>query len=237
MAVVERSFRLLQLGEIERRHLKLLPGSFTVAGGDDRRLNVEESSRLKETVDRRTEGVPHASDRAEGIGSRAEMGLLAKELHRVALLLERVRRRIGRSQNLQAPRVNLDPLALAERFFDLADDGDARAGVDLLDERSVVGDVRIDHDLHVGEATAVVDFEEREVLLGLAFRADPASHINGCSGLNLTKNLNDFGARHDGFDPSKEGGTLEPVGRSFLAHSTTCKRKRPSDKSEGRCSL
>ena len=49
----------------------------------------------EEPVDREREGVADAEDRAEGVRARPQVGDLAQELHRVALLLQGVLERVG----------------------------------------------------------------------------------------------------------------------------------------------
>ena len=74
--------------QVERGHLEHRPGPFAIAGGDDRRVDVEEAALLEELVDRVAHAVPHAGHGAEGVRARPQVGDRAEELERVALLLQ-----------------------------------------------------------------------------------------------------------------------------------------------------
>lgn len=100
--------------------------------------------------------------------------------------------------------------------------------MDLFDQRRVVGDVCVNHDLHVREATAIVHLKKREVLLGLSLGSHPTSHINMGAGLNVSQYLYDLGAWHDEFDPSKE---LDPdLQRSRISRAANCDWKFPGSR-------
>ncbi len=87
--------RLGQLGRVERGDAEHLAGAFAVAGGDDRRVDVEEALLLEEVVDRAADAVAHPRDGAERVGPRPQVGDRAQELERVPLLLQRVRFGVG----------------------------------------------------------------------------------------------------------------------------------------------
>ena len=76
---------LRHLRQVERGDLEHGPGPFAIAGGDDRRVDVEEAPLLEELVDRVADAVPHPGDGAEGVGPRPQMGDRPQELERVAL--------------------------------------------------------------------------------------------------------------------------------------------------------
>ena len=79
----------------------------------------------------------------------------------------------------------LDALPFAGAFLELAGHVEAGAGRHLFDVRLIAGHVGADHDLQVGEATAVVQLDEREPLLGIATSADPAGDFQRLAGLPL----------------------------------------------------
>src|SRR5207253_613415 len=79
-----------RLVRVNGRDAEQRPGPFAIAGGDDRRVDVEEALLVEEVVDGLRDAVPQAGNRAEGVGPRPEVGDRAEELEGVALLLERV---------------------------------------------------------------------------------------------------------------------------------------------------
>ena len=87
--------RLGHVVQVERGDLEHRARPFAVAGRDDRRVDVEEALFLEEVVDRAADAVPHAGDRAEGVGPRAQVGDRAQELEGVPLLLERIGLGVG----------------------------------------------------------------------------------------------------------------------------------------------
>src|SRR5262249_33206550 len=95
-----------QLAEVERGDAEHLAGALAVAGGDDRRMDVEKTLFLKEFVDGSADTVADAGHGAEGVAARPQMGLLAQKLHRMPLLLQRIFRRIGPA--VDGDRLRLD---------------------------------------------------------------------------------------------------------------------------------
>ena len=77
-------------------------------------------------MDRGADGVADAGDRSEGVRPRTQVGDLSQELKAVPLFLERVGFRVGRSEDFQRAGGQLDALALAGAFLQLA--GDVHAG-------------------------------------------------------------------------------------------------------------
>ena len=88
--VAQSGFASGQLVELERGDLEHLARAFAVAGGDDRRVDVEKAVLLKELVDRAADLVAHAGNCAKRVGARAEVGDRAQELEGVPLLLKRI---------------------------------------------------------------------------------------------------------------------------------------------------
>jgi hypothetical protein len=64
--------------------------TFAVGGGDEGRVGVDEAALVEELVRGEGHGVAHAHGGGEQLGARAQVGLLAQELQRVALLGHRV---------------------------------------------------------------------------------------------------------------------------------------------------
>ena len=117
-------------GQVERRDLEHRAGPFAVAGGDDRRLDVEEAAGLEERVDRRADRVADAGDRSERVRPRTQVGDLAQKLEAVPLLLQRIRLGVGRAEDLQRAGGQLDALPFAGALLELAGDVQAGAGRD-----------------------------------------------------------------------------------------------------------
>ena len=92
----------------------------------------------------------------------------------MALLLQRIRRRVGPAVDGDFLGQHLGRLPLGRRGADHALDGDAATGGELEDLALVVRQRGLGDDLDVAEARAVVEFEEAEAALGIAARAHPA---------------------------------------------------------------
>ena len=178
LAVINLRFQLRQLGEVERRHLKHRAGPLAVAGGDDRRVDVQESSRLKEIVNGGAQGIPHAGDGSECIRPRPQVRDLPQELEAVPLFLQRIRLSIRRTEYRQFRRVQFDPLSFAGGLLEFAGDAHAGAGGDRLDTFGEAGDRVVDDHLQAPHRTAVVEFQKGERLFRFPFGADPAGDFD-----------------------------------------------------------
>src|SRR5262249_14873114 len=140
LAVVDRRRLLLsQARQIESRHLEHLPGPFAVAGGDDRRMDVNEATRLKKLVDCCAQRVAHAGNRSESVRPRPQMGDIPQKLETVPLLLQRILLGVSGSVNRQLAGVHFHSLTLGGGSFKLADDANAAACRQLLEELGVTG--------------------------------------------------------------------------------------------------
>src|SRR5579875_2979263 len=93
------------LAQVEGGDAEHLSGAFAIAGGDDRRMDVEKPLFLKEIVNRAADAVTDARDGAEGIAARPQMGLLTQKLQGVPFLLQGILGGIS-------PAVNNDGLGL-----------------------------------------------------------------------------------------------------------------------------
>jgi hypothetical protein len=137
-------------------------------------VDVEEPLVLEEVVDRAANAVANPHDGAHGVGARAEVGPFAELFERVPLFLQRVLFGIGPAVDGHLRGVDLGGLLLAAGGFHFATNGDAAAGREMFDFGLVVRQVLVGDDLDIGEAGAVVDFEEAEAAFGVAAGADPA---------------------------------------------------------------
>ena len=82
------------------------------------------------------------------------------------------------------------------------------AGRDLFDAGLIAGNVGTHHDLQIGEATPVVEFDEREPLLGIAARADPAGDFQRLARLARFQNVGDARDIH-GMPTASLNGVIE----------------------------
>ena len=163
------------LFELERGDLEHGAGAFAIAGGDDRRVDVEEAALLEELVDRVADAVPHPGDGAEGVGARPQMGDRAQELERVALSSARDRCPTSAMPwTVTAVAWTSVACPLPGEAFTRPVTRDAAAGRKALDLRLVVRQAAFGDHLDVAEAGAVVDFQEAEAGLRVAAGADPA---------------------------------------------------------------
>src|SRR4030095_5447050 len=82
--------------EIKSRYPKHLSGPFTIAAGNNWRVDVHESTRLKKVVDRAANLIADSSHGAERVCARAQVSDGAQIFERRAFLLQGIRCRIGR---------------------------------------------------------------------------------------------------------------------------------------------
>ena len=140
-----------ELFEVERGDAEHGPRPFAVAGGDDRRVDVEEAFLLIKIVDAAADAIAHARDRPEGVGSRTEVGPFAEFFQRVLLLLQRIRLGVRPAvhDNFRSP--HLRRLLAAAGGFDRPLNRDAAPGDELFDFVLVIWQVRIRNHLQVPE--------------------------------------------------------------------------------------
>ena len=142
-------------------------------------------------MDRGTDGVADAGDGSEGVGAGPQVGDFPQELEAVPLFLQRIGFGIGRAQNCERLGGQFNPLTFAGAFLEFAGDAQARTGGRLLDVNVVAGNIGADHDLQIGQATAVVQLDERKTLLGITPCADPAGDFECLPGLARFQNVGD----------------------------------------------
>ena len=171
-----------RIGDVERRHLEHSTGTLAVRSGDDGGVEVVESVAVEVLVDGVGHGVADAQHGAEGVGARTQVGDVAQELERVALLLERVGIGVGRAVYLDFRGLHLDALTRAGRGDQTAVHTDAGARGDGLE--LLVGEFRkVNHHLDVRQTRAVVHGDEGHVLvaaLGAHPTLDDHVRIDGC---------------------------------------------------------
>ena len=145
--------------------------TFAVAGGDERRVEVEEAAFVEEGVDGHGHVVAQTHDGAEGVGAQAQVAYLAQELHAVALLLQGVGVGVGLAIDDDVLGLHLDGLARALALDEVALHADAGTGGDALQLILELG--RVGDDLDIVDNRAVVHGQEGDVLVA-ALGAHPA---------------------------------------------------------------
>ena len=196
LPVVDLCLDLGQPLEVQRRHLEHLTGTLAVTGGDDRRVNVDESTVLEEAVDGRRQRVADAGNRPKRVRPRPQVGDLPEELETVTLLLQRIVLGIRLADHFQRLDPQFDPLPLARRLLERSDSLQAGTGGDPGQHFIPAIQVTRDDQLQARETTAVVEFNERQAGLGIPAGPHPAAHLLGLTRLPIGKYLHDPSCRH-----------------------------------------
>src|SRR5699024_9538976 len=118
--------------KIHCSHLKHLTGTFTVRSGDDGCMKIEKSTIVKKAMHRHGHVVTNAKNSSKGIGTRTQMGNLAKKLERMSFLLQRISFRIGRSINLNFICLNFYSLPFTQRLNQSSCNADTGSGGNWL---------------------------------------------------------------------------------------------------------
>ena len=139
-------------------------------------MEVVETFFVEELLDSESKSRTDAEDSAESRRARTQMSFLAKELHRVTLLLQRICLGVGAAVDLESVGLHFAALALAHRFDELASHVDRRAGGDSL-EIFLAEFVEVEDYLKVAYRRAVVKRYELYVFIAAA-GADPTFDIH-----------------------------------------------------------
>ena len=131
---VDRSVgKLRQVLQIQRGHLEHLARALRVGPGDDRGVEVIETTVVEVLVDGKRHVVTQPEDGAEGVRTRTQVRDLAQELERMSFLLQRIRL-IRVTEDLDRLRLDLHGLPRSLRSDQLARRPDAGAGGHALDQ-------------------------------------------------------------------------------------------------------
>ena len=144
-----------EVAQVQGCYIKHLACPFAIRGGDNRRLNVDEVSLLKEAVNCVGEGVAHAEGRAEGVATDPQVGDVTQELEGMSLLLQRVGRGICRAVDGDPCGFQLHRLARRGRFNQDSGRGNGTAGCNIL-ERLIRHHPTFHHQLQAPEPGAIV---------------------------------------------------------------------------------
>ena len=153
---------LLQVVEVLGGHLEHVAGTLAVAGGDERRVEIEEAVLVEVGVDGHGHVVADAHDGTEGVGAQAHVGVLAHIFKGLPLLLHGVVGIAG-AEDLNLRGLNLHSLSTSDALHELSFDAEAGTSSDefqqLLIELLCIGD-----DLDVLDGGAVVEGDEINAL-------------------------------------------------------------------------
>ena len=158
---------------IQTGHLKHLTSTLRIAGGDERRMDVEEVTLLEELMGCIRERIANTRDGTDGVRARSEMRDLSQVLERDSLLLEGVVVRICEPKYLNVGRLDFHGLALAGRLGEDADDSRRRSDRQAQHIRLVIRQITVGDDLQAAETGSIVQFDEREPALRVTARPHP----------------------------------------------------------------
>ena len=162
-----------QLLQVQRRYFEHLAGTFAVAGGNDRSVDVQESLPLKIVVNRARYAISHACHRAERVGAGPQVSPFTQLLERVPFFLQRVEVRIRPAMHDHFRRLNFGGLVLAAGRLYFTTHRNATPRSQFLDLGIVVGQLGVTDGLNVGHATAVIQFQETKATFRVAPRPHP----------------------------------------------------------------
>mgnify|MGYP000790738361 CR=1 FL=1 len=150
-----------------------LSGALTVAGGDDRGVDIDKAPLLEELMDRICAEGTNTEDCLEGVGSRTQMRNRTKVFHGVAFFLQRIIR-CGNALYGNFCRLNLKRLfclrgSNEDTFYD---DGCADVHFGNLSE---VFHLIVVYDLQGFEIASVVQNDETKGF-GITYAAHPAAY-------------------------------------------------------------
>ena len=86
-------------------------------------MDIDEATLLEKLVDGPRDSVTHAEDRAKRVCPHTKVSLFTQEFERMALLLHRVRGRVGCSNKLNFIGAQLDRLTRSRRLDKLSFNG------------------------------------------------------------------------------------------------------------------
>ena len=130
-------------------------------------MEVEETSVVEIFVDGKGHGMAQTEHTTEVIGARTQVRDFTQELHRVALLLQRIRLGVGGAIDLDGVGLDLNVLSLALGFHQGACHMDTGTGGDLFHER-LIELSGVSHHLQVGDDRAVVEGNELHEVVAAA---------------------------------------------------------------------
>ena len=138
------------------RNAEHFAGAFAVAGGNDRRVNVNVTAALEELVNRRRQDGADAENGVEGVRAQTQVRNRPQIFERMSFLLKRI---FGRAFADQLDRLGVHLDGAVARRNDLPDD--AERGAEFQKRRRIRDFLFVDNDLQVFERRSVVEFDER----------------------------------------------------------------------------
>ena len=165
-----------KLFKVEGCHLEHSSGTFAVAFGDERCVEIEKSSFLEKLMYCKCKGAAHAQDCAECGGAGAEMRFLAEEFEGMPFFLQGVCLGVGAAVDLKSVGLHFARLTLTHGFDKLAGDMERRACGDSF--QLFLADYRqIENYLEIAHCAAVVEGDELHILITAA-STYPAHYLN-----------------------------------------------------------
>ena len=147
-------FRLLEVVEVLGRYLEHLTGTLAVAGGDERRVKIEISMLVEVSVDSHRHVVANAHHGTEGVGTEAEMCILAHVLKALSLLLHGIVA-AAEAVDLKAVALNLYRLSLTQTLYQCSCCADAGTSGNLA--KQILVDLgRVDNNLDIVNSRTIV---------------------------------------------------------------------------------
>ena len=98
------------MGLDEGRHGEHGTGAFCVARGDNRRVDILESTLLEKRVSREGSSVPNSINGTKGVPSNAKVCNFAKVFKGCTFFLQGIRRGVGGTEKLNAGRLHFNRL-------------------------------------------------------------------------------------------------------------------------------
>ena len=122
----------LQTVEVLGGHLKHLTGTFSVAGSDERRMEIEKAVVVEILVNGDGHVVAYAHDGTKGVGAQTQVSVLAHDLEGLSFFLHGI---VGGAGAVDFDGVGLDfrSLPCGGALDESADNGDAGTGGDELE--------------------------------------------------------------------------------------------------------
>ena len=174
-----------------------LSGALTVAGGDDRGVDIDKAPLLEELMDGVGRYAPHPEGGGEEVGAGPQMLDGPQEFHAVALFLQGIVRG-GHALHSDGGSFDLQRLLGLRRQHHGA--GDDQGGTHVLagDLLVIFQGTRVHNHLEVAEAGAVVELNEAEGL-HVPDGAGPAAHHDRLTGESFAVGVDrrDFRITHE----------------------------------------
>ena len=181
---------LLQIIQVQRRHLEHLSGTLAIGSRNDWCMEIEETPIVEELMYRVRHVMTDTEHGAKGIRTGTQMSDLAQELHRMPFLLQRIHRGIGRTIHLNLGGLNLHALPFSLRTRQDSVYAHARARGNRLQEL-IAKLIHVYDNLYVMNGRSIVQ-RDKTYLLAATTRTHPSPHVHGRSKSVTLQYIYDF---------------------------------------------